>query len=126
MPIALSRFLLEATPVIKLLDQTREGWRQCALICIIAVVESEWDPNKAESNLAKHDVSFDEAKTVFGDPFARTIPDDEHSFAELRFVTLGMSERGRLLVVIHTTNEPPRIISARLPIGSERRAYEEE
>jgi uncharacterized DUF497 family protein len=88
-------------------------------------MENDWDADKAEANLAKHEVSFEEAETVFGDPFARTIPDDEHSFDELRFVTLGMSERGRLLVVIHTTREPPRIISARLPIGSERRAYEE-
>jgi uncharacterized DUF497 family protein len=60
----------------------------------------EWDEVKAEANRKKHQVSFDEAATVFADPFAITIPDPDHSADEQRFVDLGTSDRGRLLVVI--------------------------
>lgn len=82
----------------------------------------EWDADKAAANLARHGVSFEEAETVFGDPLAITVPDDEHSIEEQRFHTIGMSDRDRLLIVSHT-NE--RIISARKPTRRERRDYEE-
>jgi uncharacterized DUF497 family protein len=54
-------------------------------------VEFEWDPDKAAANLAKHNVPFEEAVTVFGDPLATTTPDPEHSGSEERWMTTGMS-----------------------------------
>jgi uncharacterized DUF497 family protein len=57
----------------------------------------EWDANKARRNLAKHGIGFEEAFTVFGDPRSLTISDPVHSGVEDRFVTLGMSHRGKLL-----------------------------
>jgi uncharacterized DUF497 family protein len=86
----------------------------------------EWDANKAASNLAKHAVSFEEAATVFGDPVSITIPDPAHSQIEVRFVILGRSHHGRLLVVVHTERgDNIRIISARLASRHERKQYEE-
>ena len=76
----------------------------------------EWDPKKAESNRAKHGVSFDEAKTVFYDERALVIPDPDHSGIEERFVIMGMSALSRVVVVVHcfrSNNEVIRIISAR-------------
>ena len=85
----------------------------------------ERDSNKAGSNLAKHGVSFEEATTVFGDPFSITIPDPAHSQAEMRFVILGRSHQGRLLVVIHTERgDNIRVISARRAGRRERKDYE--
>jgi hypothetical protein len=86
----------------------------------------EWDPQKARSNLRKHHVSFKEATTALSDPLAATGSDPDHSVVEFRYVTFGMSERGRLLVVAHTEQgETIRIISARLASKRERRIYEE-
>jgi uncharacterized DUF497 family protein len=86
----------------------------------------EWDPRKALSNLRKHKVSFEEASTALGDPMAATGADPDHSVAEDRFVTFGVSERGRLLVVAHTDEEETvRIISARTASKGERELYEE-
>ncbi len=74
----------------------------------------EWDSVKAQSNLRKHGVSFDEAATVFADPFALTILDAEHSRDEVRELTLGSSYWSRLVVVYHTDRQGRiRIISAR-------------
>jgi uncharacterized DUF497 family protein len=87
----------------------------------------EWDPEKARSNLRKHKVSFEEAATALRDPMAATGCDPDHSVGEERFVTFGVSERGRLLVVAHTEeNEILRIISARVASKGERKIYEEE
>ena len=84
----------------------------------------EWDQNKAESNLLKHGVSFESATSVFKDPLSRTIPDPDHSEDEERFVTLGTSNFGELLVVCNCDRgERIRIISARLAEPSEKRAY---
>ena len=84
-----------------------------------------WDPGKAERNLWKHGVSFSEGSTVFGDPFAATIADPGHSYLELRFITMGVSEGGRLLVVSHTEDEERvRIISVREATSHERKRYE--
>ncbi len=85
----------------------------------------EWDPGKAESNLRKHGVSFEEARTIFFDPLARTMPDPQHSLGERRFVCIGMANSGRLLVVPHAERGGLiRIISAREAVRQERRMYE--
>lgn len=88
----------------------------------------EWDQKKAESNLRKHGVSFEEASTVFGDTLSRTIYDPSHSsFREQRFVTIGLSGRNQLLVVVHCDQgKKIRIISARRATRRERRNYENE
>ncbi len=89
-------------------------------------MEFEWDPEKASSNLQKHKVSFEEASTALSDPMAATGADPDHSIGEFRYVTFGISGRGRLLVVAHTEqNETVRIISARLASKRERKIYEE-
>jgi hypothetical protein len=86
----------------------------------------EWDPAKATSNLRKHDVSFEEAITAFGDPLSLLWPDPSHSVGEVRYLVLGVSDNQRLLVVAFADREPrTRIISARLATRSERRRYEE-
>ena len=87
----------------------------------------EWDPEKARSNLRKHKVSFKEAATALKDTMAATGFDPDHSVGEERFVTFGVSERGRLLVVAHTEeNYILRIISARIASKGERKIYEED
>lgn len=85
-----------------------------------------WDAAKAEINMRKHEVSFDVAKTVFGDPLAVTITDPDHSTAlEMRFITVGLSLTMQLLVVCHTDNwDTIRIISARPANPHERQDYE--
>ena len=87
----------------------------------------EWDPAKARQNHRKHRVSFEEAATVFGDPLALTYPDPDHSASELRFITIGMSNAKRVLIVAHTDRgESIRITSARKTTRRERKYYEEE
>ena len=86
-----------------------------------------WDPDKDLLNQADHGVSFDEASTVFGDPFALTIGDPDHSMDENRCLTTGYSNRQRLTIVSHTDRDDRvRIISARLVTPAERRDYEQE
>jgi uncharacterized DUF497 family protein len=86
----------------------------------------EWDEAKAQENLRKHKVSFEEAKTVFGDPFLWTFPDPHHSDFEDRYLSIGCSSKGRVLVVSHTERRGKiRIISCRKATVAERRAYEE-
>ena len=92
------------------------------------MINFEWDSAKAQSNLSKHGVSFDEAKSVFNDEYARVIYDNNHSKDEDRFVILGMSERLRILVVVHCfrqDNGAIRIISARKATQNEQKQYEE-
>jgi uncharacterized protein len=85
-----------------------------------------WDPKKARSNVAKHGVTFEEAASAFRDTLSVTVGDPLHSTEENRFVTIGRSERGRTLVVVHSDFEDAiRIISARLATRRERRNYEE-
>jgi uncharacterized protein len=85
-----------------------------------------WDPRKAASNERKHRVGFQEAATVFDDALSVTIPDPDHSSDEQRFLILGLSNRGRLLVVAHSEHgEVIRIISARRAGRLERQIYEE-
>lgn len=87
----------------------------------------EWNKIKAESNLAKHGVSFEEASTVFCDGLARLIPDPDSSHVEERFLLLGMSTQQKLLLVCHCyreENRSIRIISARRASRHERKSYE--
>jgi uncharacterized DUF497 family protein len=89
-------------------------------------VEFEWDPLKAVENVREHRVSFNEAATVFGDFLGTTVADPDHSVDERRYITVGLSSQGRLLMVAHADRgERVRIISARRLTSSERRAYEE-
>ena len=86
----------------------------------------EWDPAKASSNLKKHQVSFEEAMSVFYDDFAVQFFDDAHSVAEDRFIMLGLSSSARLLVVCHCERgegEVIRIISARKATRGEATHY---
>ncbi len=87
-----------------------------------------WDKNKNLANIKKHKISFEEAKTVFFDDNARLIPDPEHSQSEERFIILGLTNKLRLLIVVHTYKENDeiiRIISARKATKSESKYYYE-
>lgn len=90
----------------------------------------EWDPIKAESNARKHSVSFERAATIFRDPNLLSIPDEEHSDFEERWITIGLDEIGSLLVMVHMVSEMDarsarvRIISARRATKSEKETYE--
>jgi uncharacterized protein len=91
------------------------------------MIEFEWDPAKAELNLKKHGVAFKEAATVLQDLLGITIFDPDHSEVEDRFITVGFSGTGRLLMVGHTDQGGRiRIINARELTRAEREAYEEE
>jgi uncharacterized protein len=91
------------------------------------MIQFEWDPVKARTNLRKHGVAFREAASVFKDPLGITIFDPDHSDEEDRFITFGFSAAGRLLMVAHTErSERIRIISARGLIRAEREAYDQE
>ena len=85
-----------------------------------------WDRRKAHSNMRKHGVSFEEATTALHDPLSVTGYDPDHSLEEERFVTFGMSNQNRLLIVSHTEEgNLIRIITCRLATLAERRIYEE-
>ncbi|MEX2493010.1 MAG: BrnT family toxin [Nitrospirales bacterium] len=85
----------------------------------------EWDGEKAKANLKNHRVSFDEAVTVFTDPFSLTIPDLENPSGEQRYVDIGDSDKGRTLVVVYVERGSKiRIISCRKATQSERKVYE--
>ena len=92
----------------------------------------EWDENKARANLEKHRVSFDEARTIFTDPFLITFVDEFHSDKEERFLSIGLSESNRVLLAVHTEREEKdeaiiiRMISCRKATTAERNRYEKE
>jgi uncharacterized protein len=89
-------------------------------------LDFEWDEDKAVANLKKHKISFEEAKTVFGDSFAITIHDPKHSVAERRFVDTGTSAKRRILVVSYIERgQKIRLISCRKANKTERKIYEE-
>ena len=86
----------------------------------------EWDPDKASKNVEKHHVSFEEAATVFDDPMFITFIDDEHSIDEERYITIGLSSCGRLLMLAHADRKDHiRIISARRATKKEEQFYAE-
>jgi uncharacterized DUF497 family protein len=87
--------------------------------------EFEWDDEKATTNLKKHEVSFEEGATIFNDPLILTMFDPDHSEDEERYISLGISVQGRLLVVVHTDRSARiRLISCRKATNVERKAYE--
>jgi len=89
-------------------------------------IEFEWNPNKAALNLMNHKVTFGEAATVLSDSLSITVSDTDHSFDEERFITVGWSNRLRLLLVAHTERGVKiRIISARQLTRTEREKYEQ-
>jgi uncharacterized DUF497 family protein len=89
-------------------------------------MDFEWDPDKAERNVAKHGVSFEEASGAFADPLSITIADPDHSEDEARFLLIGLTESGKLVVVSHVERgETLRLINARLATRHERRTYED-
>src|SRR5437764_14778235 len=90
-------------------------------------MEFEWDPAKDSGNQEKHGITFEEAATVFDDELQITISDPDHSIGEFRYLTMGLTTSGRLVVVSHTEDEDDRIrvISARGATAHERRTYEE-
>ena len=86
----------------------------------------EWDEPKAHANARKHKVTFEEAISVFTDPWLVTFPDEEHSQIEERYISIGRSDRGRILLVVHTEREDAiRLISCRKATAAERRTYEQ-
>ena len=88
-------------------------------------VEFEWDDMKADSNLNKHGVSFEEGATIFNDPEIATIFDPDHSKDEERYISIGTSIQGNLLVIVHTEREDRiRLISCRKATNTERKTYE--
>ena len=89
-------------------------------------MDYEWDQEKAASNLEKHEVSFEEAASVFSDPLYIDFYDPDHSVDEHRYLIMGQSTAGRLLIVSYTERDDVvRLISAREMSSSERNAYEE-
>ena len=91
------------------------------------MLQFEWDPDQAATNHRKHRVTFAEAATAFGDPLSLTIPDPGHAIGEARFVLLGLTYEGRLVVVAQVERgDTIRIVSARSATRSERRTYEQE
>ena len=89
-------------------------------------MQFEWDATKAAANLSKHGVSFDEARTVSDDPLYVDFYDPDHSGEEQRYIMVGQSQPGRLLMVSYTErNNTTRIINAREVTPAERKAYEE-
>ena len=90
-------------------------------------IEFEWNSKKDRANLKKHGVSFEEAKTIFNDPHVITFHDPDHSEMENRFLSAGVSEKGRFLTISHTDrDEKVRIINARRTTKKEKSAYEKE
>ncbi len=89
-------------------------------------MQFEWDPQKAAANVKRRRITFDEAASVLEDPLSTTYPDEAHSEEEMRFLSIGASQRGRVLVVAHTErNNTIRIISARRATRREREFYEQ-
>jgi len=93
----------------------------------MVMITFEWDETKNKANLKKHKISFEEAKSVFGDPHGRLIPDPDHSSNEERYILLGLSDELKILVVCHCYRKSStviRIISARKALRHEKNEYE--
>jgi uncharacterized DUF497 family protein len=91
------------------------------------MITFEWDETKNKVNLKKHKISFEQAKSVFTDPYGRLIPDPDHSGKEERYILLGLSDELRMLVVCHCYRKSSsviRIISARKAERHEKAEYE--
>jgi uncharacterized DUF497 family protein len=91
------------------------------------MIEFEWDPQKEKTNIHKHNIGFREASTIFKDPLGITIFDPDHSSDEDRYITIGTSNRGRIIMVSHTDRgNRTRIINTRELTNAERIDYENE
>ncbi|MHB8513613.1 MAG: BrnT family toxin [Actinomycetota bacterium] len=113
-----SRAAEAVAPYVESKSVVRDGYTQ--------VVQFEWDPQKEQTNREKHGCGFDEAATAFGDPLSITIADPDHSVEEQRFILLGETYQGRLVVVVHSERgDRIRLISARMATAKERRSYEQ-
>ena len=89
-------------------------------------LEFEWNRSKSQENLRKHGVSFEEARSVFRDPLSMMVPDRRHWIEEPRFNIIGLSDQGRILMVVYTERDGTiRIISCRKAASAERKRYEE-
>lgn len=90
------------------------------------MIKVVWSEKKNRQNIGKHSIDFNEAKSIFDDQLQISVNDPDHSFSEWRFITIGVSEKNRLLIVAHTYRDDKiRIISARKPTRRERKNYEE-
>ena len=89
-------------------------------------IEFEWNEKKAQLNFEKHKVSFEESVTVFYDPLLATMPDPDHSEDEQRYITIGQSVKGSILIISYTERQNrTRIISCRKATSGEKKTYEE-
>ena len=89
-------------------------------------LQFEWDPEKAKANLKKHNIGFEEASTIFEDPQFISFLDEEHSAEEERQITIGLSNKTRLLMAAHTQRKQHiRIVSARKATKNEEKFYNE-
>ena len=109
------------------------GWRaasRCSIVCKVkryrfGELVFSWDERKAAANLRRHGVRFEEAVTVFLDPVGRAYDDPDHSENELRYLLVGHSLTGRILLVVHAENDDTiRIISARRATPREREDFD--
>lgn len=90
------------------------------------MLKFEWDTAKANANLRKHGVTFEEAASIFADPLALTFPDPDHSVGEKRWISFGVSNRDRLLAAAHAERgRSIRIVSARKATRHDREIYEQ-
>lgn len=108
--------------------RTTRAWctDECTSSTALDDLEFEWDPSKAKRVEDAHGISFEEVKTVFADPLAVTIFDEEHAGEEDRWITIGSTTAGRLVVVAHTDRGSRiRLITARPATPAETRAYEQ-
>jgi len=91
----------------------------------MSIIEFEWDEKKAQLNFEKHEVRFEESVTVFYDPLLATMPDPDHSEDEQRYITIGQSVKGRILIISYTERQNrTRIISCRKATSREKKTYE--
>jgi uncharacterized DUF497 family protein len=105
----------------------RQSVRRTHHASLSHTMKFEWDPDKAARNLKRHGISFAEATSAFGDPLSLTVDDPDHSVGEHRFILIGQTHTGRLVVVCHVAlddDETIRLISARLPSRREQKSYE--
>ena len=124
---ACSRYPLRSRGAAAEAERRYGGPSSIRVTRILGSVIFTWDPGKAAANLKKHGVDFREGATVFDDSLSTTFPDSAHSISEQRFLTIGMSAPGQLLVVAHTEQgQTIRIISARPVTRHERTFYEED
>ncbi len=117
--------ILESCPIRLVSHDHEVSPGQGSVATVRGMSRHDWNLDKAIANFQKHGVTFDEVSTVEDDPLHRTWPDRRHGWDDCRFVLVGRSREGRLLIVITSERGPkPRIITARRASKRERNAYE--